>query len=72
MCEERGFIAVPETVHKVKFIGKGFSIAFSQVLMLCYFIVLQHIKYCIRPGFVWYLPAAHQLNKVINFRFVLI
>ena len=71
MCGEQGFKAVHETVRKVKFIGKGFSIVFSRVLMLRYFIVLLHIKYCIRPGFVWYLPAAQQLNKVINFRFVL-
>ena len=71
MCGKQGLKAVHETVRKVKFIGKGFSIVFSRVLMLRYFIVLQDIKYCIRPGFVWYLPAAQQLNKVINFRFVL-
>ena len=64
MSGEQGFTAVHETVHKVKFV-------FSRVLMLRYFIVLQDIKYCIRPGFVWYLPAAQQLNKVINFRFLL-
>ena len=29
MCGEQGFIAVPETVHLVKFTGKGFSIFFS-------------------------------------------
>ena len=71
MCGKQGLKAVHETVRKVKFIGKGFSTVFSQVLMLSYFIVLLHIKYCIRPGFVWYLPAAQQRNKVINFRFVL-
>ena len=71
MCGEQGFKAVHETVRKVKFLGKGFSILFSRVLMLRSFIVRQDIKYCIRPGFVWYLPATQQLNKVINFRFVL-
>ena len=29
MCGEQGFIAVRETVHLVKFIGKGCSICFS-------------------------------------------
>ena len=29
MCGEQGFIAVHETVHLVKFIGKGCSIFFS-------------------------------------------
>ena len=29
MCGEQGFIAVRETVHLVKFTGKGFSIFFS-------------------------------------------
>ena len=29
MCGEQGFIAVRETVHLVKFIGKGCSIFFS-------------------------------------------
>ena len=42
MCGEQGFKAVHETVHKVKFIGKGFSTVFSRVLMLSYFIVLLH------------------------------
>ena len=70
MCGKQGFKAVHETVRKVKFIGKGFSTVFSRVLMLSYFIVLLHIKYC-STVFVWYLPAAQQLNKVINFRFVL-
>ena len=29
MCGKQGFIAVRETVHLVKFTGKGFSIFFS-------------------------------------------
>ena len=29
MCGEQGFIAVRETVHLVKFIGKGCSVFFS-------------------------------------------
>ena len=40
---EQGFIAVHETVHLDKFIGKGCSIYF-RVLMLRY-LVLQDIKY---------------------------
>ena len=43
MCAEQDFIAVRETVHLVKFIGKGRSIFFP-VLMLRY-LVLQDIKY---------------------------
>ena len=35
MCGEQGFIAVRETGHLVKFIGKGCSI-FFRVLMLRY------------------------------------
>ena len=41
--ESRAFIAVRETVHLVKFIGKGRSIFFP-VLMLRY-LVVQDIKY---------------------------
>ena len=56
MCGEQGFIAVRETVHLVKFIGKGCSI-FFRVFMLRY-LVLQDIMY--------YL-AAQQQNKLIQF-----
>ena len=38
MCEEQDFIAVHETVHLVKFIGKGCSF-FFQVLMLRYLVL---------------------------------
>ena len=51
MRGEQGFIAVRETVHLVKFVGKGCSFFFFRVLMLT---VLQDIKYySIRPGFIW-------------------
>ena len=43
MCEEQGFIAVRETVHLVKFIGKVAQFVF-RVLMLRY-LVLQDTKY---------------------------
>ena len=41
-CANPGFIAMHETVHLVKFMGKGCSIFFN--CLLCY-LVLQDIKY---------------------------
>ena len=70
MCGEQGFIAVRETVHFVKFIGKG-CLIFVRVLMLRY-IVQQDIKYySIRPGFIWSTWPHNNRTKLYNFRFVL-
>ena len=65
MCGEQGCIALRETVHLVKFIGKGCSI-FFRVLMLRY-LVLQDIrvlKYSSRIHMVYL--AAQQQNKLYN------
>ena len=67
MCREQDFKAVYETVHQVKFLGnKGFAIFFSRVLKLRY-LVLQDIKYCIRPGFVLYLPGRTTTEQSYKF-----
>ena len=66
MCGEQGFIAVHETVHLVKFIGKGCSIFFSSA----YFTLLgtsryMVLKYSSRIHMVYL--AAQQQNKLIQF-----
>ena len=63
MCGEQGFIAVRETVHLVKFIGKGcsfffFSSAYDTLLSTTGYIVL---KYSSRIHMV-YLAAQQQKN----------
>ena len=66
MCEEQGFIAVRETVHLVKFIGKGCSIFFSSA----YVTLLSTTGYKVLNYSSWihmaYL-AAQQQNKLIQF-----
>ena len=62
MCGEQGFIAVRETVHLVKFIGKGCSI-FFRVLMLRYSTTgYKVLKYSSRIHMVYL--AAQQKNKL--------
>ena len=51
---------------RLNFKGKGFSTFFSRVLILRY-LVLQDIKYCIRPGFVWYLPGPTTTEQSYEF-----
>ena len=64
MCGEQGFIAVRETVHLVKFIGKGcsifffFSSAYDTLLSTTGYKVL---KYSSRIHMV-YLAAQQQKN----------
>ena len=76
LCEnvwsrEQGFIAVHETVHLVKFIGKGCSIFFFWELMLHY-LVPQDIKYSsMRPGFIWSTWPRNNRTNLHNFRSVL-
>ena len=63
MCGEHGFIAVRETVHLVKFIGKGcFSSAYVTLLSTAGYKVL---KYSSRIHMVYL--AAQQQNKLIKF-----
>ena len=67
MCGEQGFIAVRETVHLVKFIGKGcsiffFSSAYDTLLSTTGYKVL---KYSSRIHMVYL--AAQQQNKLIKF-----
>ena len=65
MCGEQGFIAMRETVHLVKFIGKGCSI-FFRVLMLRYSTTgYKVLKYSSRIHMVYL--AAQQQNKLIQF-----
>ena len=66
MCGEQGFIAVRETVHLVKFIGKGCSSCFSSA----YVMLLSTTGYKVLK----YLPqihmvhlAAQQQKKLIQF-----
>ena len=71
MCGEQGFIAMHETVHLVKFIGKSCSI-FFRVLMLRYTTTgYKVLKYSSRIRMVYL--AAQQQNKLIQFlQFVLV
>ena len=66
MCGEQGFIAVRETVHLVKFIGKGCSIfllgAYVTILGTTGYNVL---KYSSLIHMVYL--AAQQQNKLIQF-----
>ena len=64
MCGEQGFIAVRETVHLVKFVGKGCSIFFlsAHVTLLSTIGVL---KYSFRIHMVYL--AAQKQNKLIQF-----
>ena len=65
MCGEQGFIAVHETVHLVKFIGKG-CLIFFRVLMLRYSTSgYKVLKYSSRIHMV-YLAAQQQI-KLIQF-----
>ena len=65
MCGEQGFIAVRETVHLVKFIGKGCSIFFSSAYVtLLSTTGYKVLKYSSRIHMV-YLAA--QQNKLIQF-----
>ena len=70
MCGEQGFKSVHETVHQVKFIGKGCSIFFSSVYVALLGTTGYKLLYSSRIRMVSDL-AAQQQNKVINFRFVL-
>ena len=66
MCGEQGFIAVRETVHLVKFIGKGCSIFFSNTyVMLLSTIGYKVLKYSSQIHMVYL--AAQQQNKLIQF-----
>ena len=66
MCGEQGFIAVHETVHLVKFIGKGCSIFFSSAYVtLLSTTGYKVLKYSSRIHMVYL--AAQQQNKLIQF-----
>ena len=66
MCGEQGFIAVLETVHLVKFIGKGCSIFFSSAYVrLLSTTGYKVLKYSSRIHMVYL--AAQQQNKLIQF-----
>ena len=67
MCGEQGFIAVRETVHLVKFIGKGCSIFFSSayVTLLSTTGKNKLLKHSSRIHMVYL--AAQQQNKLIQF-----
>ena len=66
MCGEQGFIAVRETVHLVKFIGKGCSIFFSSAYVtLLSTTGYKVLKYSSRIHMVYL--AAQQQNKLIQF-----
>ena len=65
MCGEQGFIAMRETLHLVKFIGKG-CLIFFRVLMLRYSTTgYKVLKYSSRIHMVYL--AAQQQNKLIQF-----
>ena len=65
MCGEQGFIAMRETVHLVKCIGKVCSI-FFRVLMLRYSTTgYKVLKYSTRIHMAYL--AAQQQNKLIQF-----
>ena len=66
MCGEQGFIAVHETVHLVKFIGKGCSICFSSAYVtLLSTTGYKVLKYLSQIHMVYL--AAQQQNKLIQF-----
>ena len=66
MCGEQSFIAVRETVHLVKFIGKGCSIFFlSAHVTLLSAIGYKVLKYSFRIHMVYL--AAQKQNKLIQF-----
>ena len=62
MCGEQGFIAMRETLHLVKFIGKGCSIFFFECL--CY-ATKYYGMYSSKIHMVYL--AAQQQNKLIQF-----
>ena len=63
MCGEQGFIAVRETVHLVKFIGKGCLIFFSSAyVMLLSTTGYKVLKYLSRIHMVYL--ATQQQNKL--------
>ena len=67
MCGEQGFIAVRETVHLVKFIGKGCSIFFSSAYVTLLSTTGDKDQ-SIRPGFICGLPGRTTTqNKLIQF-----
>ena len=67
MCGEKGFIAVHETVHLLKFIGKGCSICFSSAYVtLLSTTGYKVIKYLSQIHMVYL--AAQQQNKLIQFQ----
>ena len=66
MCGEQGFIAVRETVHLVKFVGKGCSIFFLRAhVTLLSTIGYKVLKYSFRIHMVYL--AAQKQNKLIQF-----
>ena len=69
MCGEQGFKAVHETVHLVKFIGKGCSIIFFECLCVAYTLLsttrYKVLKYLSQIHMVYL--AAQQQNKLIQF-----
>ena len=65
MCGEEGFIAVRETVHLVKFIGKGCSICFSSAYVTLRTTGYKVLKYLSQIHMVYL--AAQQQNKLIQF-----
>ena len=66
MCGEKGFIAVRETVHLVKFMGKGCSIFFSSAYVtLLSTTGYKVLKNCFRIHMVYL--ASQQQNKLIQF-----
>ena len=67
MCGEQGLIAVRETVHLVKFIGKGCSIFFSSAYVtLLSTTGYKVLKYSSRIHMV-----CNNRTNLYNFRFVL-
>ena len=67
MCGEQGFIAVCETVHLVKFVGKGCSIFFLSAYVITLLITTGYkvLKYLSQIHMVYL--AAQQQNKLIQF-----
>ena len=62
MCGEQGFIAVRETVHLVKFIGKGCSICFSSAYVTLLSTTGYKVLKYLSQIHMAYLPAAQQQN----------
>ena len=66
MCGEQGFIAVRETVHLVKFIGKGCSVCFSSAYVTLLSTTGYKVLKYLSQIHMDYL-AAQQQNKLIQF-----